>query len=367
MDAITLGKPNLFVKGVVEQTLYDTTTGNIINYDNIASESAITSEVNLQEITGGIGNATVGIIPDTTKLTGTYTSQGFSLQNRRLISGGKLGYNGVSSVCETIKATGATLTVSRTPAKHYAQPASDTNCWCYVREVGDAQYEGTNYSVSPDTKQVVNFVATNNKEYEVFYFIANPSAEVLELPDDFNPVSVAIQQKYGVYAKQNNSVTQSTLQGYLYVYIPSAILSGDAGLSASQTENATSDGSWTAIAPDNTIMSCADCGGTRNAIAYYVYVPCGETTQSVEALAIVGAGTTLAVEGTALLPLKYVMPDGSLAQPDFAGDGVQFTISDDTVVSVTNGVITALATGTSTIVATLNDLTSSAYTVTVTA
>ena len=102
MDAIRLGDPNLFVKGVAQFIAYDPTTGNIVGYDNVASDSAITSSVNLQEIAGGFGNALVGIIPDTTRLTGTYTSQAFSFATRKLISGGKLSYNGVSPVCETI-------------------------------------------------------------------------------------------------------------------------------------------------------------------------------------------------------------------------------------------------------------------------
>lgn len=366
MDAITLGKPNMFAKGLVEQTYIDPQTGNIVGYDNVASEAAITTEVNLQEITGSFKNPVVGIIPDSTKFTGTYTSQAFSLQTRKLISGGKLHYNGVSSVCEKVTAAEGKITVSRTPVKHYAQPKSDEYAWCYVREAGASEYEGTNYSVDMTTLQVVNYTPVNGTEYEVFYFIQNPSAEVLELPDNFNPSVIAINQKWGMYAKQNNSITQSTLQGYLYVTIPLAVLSGDAGMTGSQTENSTTDGSWTAIAPDNTVMDCADCGTVVNAMAYYVFVPCGATTQSVEALAIVGGGVSVKVNETAMLPLKYIMPDGSIAQPDFNGDDISYTVDDDTKATVVKGVITGLATGSTTVTATLGNLTSPAFTITVT-
>lgn len=325
MNAINLGNPNLFVKGVAEQIFYDPATGNIVGYDNVASEAAITTSVNLQNIEGGMGNALVGVIPDTTRVTGTYTSQAFSLETRRLITGGALSYGGISPVCEEITASGATLTVTNTPAKHYAQPSSDTNCWCYVKEKDATTYAGTNYSVSPTTKQVVDFIATSGTVYQVFYFVSNVSARVLAIPDNFNPTMVSVQTKYGVYAKQNNSVSQGTLQGYLYVVVPNAILNGDAGLNANQTSNATTDGSWMAISPDNTMMTCAECGSTGNNLMYYIYVPCGDGSGSIDGIAVVGGYVDLywanggySEESKPVqAPLKWVLADGSVVQPDF--------------------------------------------------
>ena len=317
MNAITLGTPNLFLKGIAEQTFYDPTTGNIIGFDNVASEAAISTSVNLQEVVGGLGNALVGVIPDTVRLTGTYTSQAFSLETRRLITGGALAYNAVAPICETIAATGATLTVTKTPAKHYGQPAADTNAWCYVKEQGAATYAGTNYEINPSTKQVVNFAATNGHTYEVFYFAVNASAQSLAIPDVFNPVNVTVSTKYGVYAKQNNAVTGGTLQGWLYVIVPVAILSGDAGVSANQTANATTDGSWMALSPDASGLSCADCTMTSNALAYYVYVPCGDAVAGVAALAVPGGGITVAVGADKQIPVKYVMPNDTLVQPTY--------------------------------------------------
>lgn len=315
MNAINLGNPNLFVKGVAEQIFYDPATGNIVGYDNVASEAAITTSVNLQNIEGGMGNALVGVIPDTTRVTGTYTSQAFSLETRRLITGGALSYGGISPVCEEITASGATLTVTNTPAKHYAQPASDTNCWCYVKEKDATTYAGTNYSVSPTTKRVTDFIATSGTVYQVFYFVSNVSARVLAVPDNFNPTMVSVQTKYGVYAKQNNSVSQGTLQGYLYVVVPNAILNGDAGLNANQTSNATTDGSWMALSPDNTMMTCAECGSTGNNLMYYIYVPCSGDDSNIIGLVVVGGDITLTdAAPTAQIPVKVVMKDGSLLQ-----------------------------------------------------
>ena len=352
MDAITLGNKNYFLKGIAEQTFFDPTTGNIVGYDNVASDGAVASSVNLQEIAGGFGNPVVGVIPDTTRLTGTYTSQAFSLETRKLISGGKLSYGGVASVCESITATGTSLTVTKTPVKHYAQPVSDTLAWCYVKEKNADTYLGTNYGVDIATKTVQGFTAVPNTDYEVFYFTENASARVLELPEAFNPSVVAVQTKYGMYAKQNNSVSGGTFQGWLYVVVPLAILNGDAGLTANQTSNGTTSGNWMALTDDDTMMSCADCGATGNALAYYVFVPCAGATSAVENLAVIGGGISVAVGATAQIPVKYVMPDNTIQQPDYT-DLAYVSSATGKATVATNGQVTGVAAGDAEITITL--------------
>ncbi len=350
MNAIRLGNPNYFLKGVAEQTFFDPATGNIIGYDTVATDAAIASSVNLQEIAGGMGNAIVGVIPDTTRLTGTYTSQAFSLETRRLISGGELSYGGVASVCETVTADGAVLSVSRTPAKHYAQPASDEDCWCYVREHGATTYQGTNYHVTTEG-EVLDFVAVPGKEYDVFYFTVNDSAKVLALPDNFNPSVVAVQTKYGMYAKQNDSVSGGTFQGWLYVVVPMAILNGDAGISGNQTANATTSGNWMAMSPDKTVMDCADCGSKRNNICYYVFVPCAGETSAVEALIVVGGGVAVKVGESAVIPVKYLMDDDSILQPTYSA--MSYESADAQIATVDGGVVKGLAAGNTDVTVTL--------------
>lgn len=319
MNAITLGNPNLFVKGIVEAIITDPATGNIIGYDNVASESAITSTVNMGEITGGLGNPLVMNIPDTTRITGSLTSQAFSLEQRALASGGNISYNAIVPVCETITATNATLTVTQTPVKAYGQSASDTYGWCYVRPHGQQTYEGTNYGVDLGSKEVQNFVALVGSQYDVYYFVNMASAKVLPLSTSFNPTVASVRLKYAVYAKQNNSVSNGTLQGYLHFVVPYAQFTGDVGVNANQTTNGTTNYDWTAIAPDNGIMSCVDCGDGGSNLAYYVYVPCGNATQDVQALIVVAGGVIQSAESTeqlsVQLPVRYYMPNGETVQP----------------------------------------------------
>lgn len=359
MNAITLGTPNLFLKGVAEQIFYDPATGNIVGFDNVASESAIQTSVNLQEVVGGLGNTLVGVFPDTVRLTGTYTSQAFSLETRRLITGGVLAYNATAPVCKTITATGETLSIDLaggdpTPVKHYGQPASDETAWCFVKPQGAASYAGTNYQINPANGQVVNYTAESGKTYEVYYFAENASAQSLAIPDVFNPTNVTVSTKYGVYAKQNNAVTGGTLQGWLYVVVPVAILSGDAGISANQTTNATTDGSWMALSPDSVGLSCADCAMSGNPLAYYVYVPCGNATAEVQALAIPGGGVTVAVGSTVQIPVKYVMPNDTLVQPTYT-DMNYTSAATGTATVTTSGVVEGVAAGSTTITVALKD------------
>lgn len=361
MDAIRLGDPNIFLKGIVEQIYYDPTTGHIIGYDNVGTDGAIETEVNLQEITGGFGNPVVGVIPDSTRMTGTYTSAAFSLHTRQMITGGNLHYNAVSPVCETITATGTTLTVSKTPAKHYAQPLSDVKAWCYVKPVGAANYMGTNYGVDITTKQV-NYTAVAGQSYEVFYFTDNQSAQVLELPDMFNPSVVALSQKYGLFAKQNNTISHGTFLGNLYVVVSRIILNGNAGINANQTDAATTDGSWMALSPDQNMMVCDDCANASKTFAYYIYVPCGGETAAVADLAVIGGGVSVKVNETAQIPVVYVMPDGSTQTPTYTNltyaigstAATVSTPSKDTKAQVdVNGQVKGLAAGTTEVKITL--------------
>lgn len=316
MNAITFGDPNLFVKGMVEATVADPETGNIIGYDNVASEGAVTSSFNAGEITGGFGNPLLITIPDTARISGTLTSQAFNLQQRALASGGTLDYGGTAPVCETITASGTSLTVSKTPVKAYGQPSTDTYGWCYVRESGATSYSGANYGIDLSSGTVQGFSAVSGTSYDVFYFTAMASAQVLALPTMFAPKVATLTLKFGVYAKQNGSTSNGTLNGYLYFVVPRAEFTGDVGLNASQTANATTAYDWTAVTDDSSsVMKCADCDGNSSDYAYYVYVPCAGATSAVVGLAVIGGNMTVTADTATQIPVVYIMPDDSTQTP----------------------------------------------------
>lgn len=345
MTAFTFGDPNLFVQGVVEQKFRDPTTGDIIGYDKIGNEAAITYAMELSEIVGGFTNQLIGLIPHSARLSGTYTSQAFDLRHRAHLTGGSAEYNGIVPICEEITASGTTLTVTGTPVKSYAQPESDTYAWCDVHEKGASSYQGANYGVNTTNKQVQNFTAVSGKTYIVTYFAHNLSALTASIPVAPNPAVVTVEQKWGVYARQNNSVSHGTLQGYLYVVVPLAMLEGDPGISGNQTTPASTNFNWRAISPFDNMPDCSGCGLPSGNLAYYVYAPCGDSAVSATALVSIGSFVITSTTVPKKIPVKYLMPDGSLAQPNYSD--LTYTATPAGKVTVSdNGDVLGVASGT---------------------
>lgn len=341
-SSIQFGDPNLFVKGVAEQIFFDPSSGNIIGYDRTATEGAVSITANLAEITGGMGNQLIGVLPDTARVSGTYSSAAFSLETRERIMGGEIAYDATAQVCETITADSDTLTVGRVPAPALAENPDDLVYWCYMRHIGDNTSSGVNVGINPDG--TVNAVAEPGEQYEITYFAHVVSAQMLPIPTVWNPVMMTVQERYGVYAKQGGSAERGSLRGWLTFIVPRAILNADAGVNASQTANADTSGNWIALPEKPENMPMCACGENAHPLAYYVYVPCSGVNDAVSSVVSVGSGLTLKAGRTEQLPIKLVMPDDSLVQPDFATLG--FYSDDDAVAVVDNaGAVTAVSEG----------------------
>lgn len=333
-QSLMFGDPALFVKGAAEQIFFDPQTGNIVGYDKTATESAVSTSVNLTEITGGIGNRLIEVLPDTVRIEGTYTAAAFSLPTRAAIMGGNIAYDAVSTTCETITAGSATLTVSAPPAPALGENPSDGSYWCYVKERGADEQSGVNVGINPSTRQVENFSAEAGKVYEVTYSTHKASSQSLAIPSRWNPVIMTVQIRYAVYAKQGGRMEQSAFAGWLYFVAPRCILNADAGISATQTGNATTGGSWLALSTKRENMPGCECDDGRRPTAYYVYVPCVNPNDRVFDVVSVGNGLTLRAGQSDRIPVKLVMADDSLVQPDFATLG--YRSENDRIATVTN-------------------------------
>lgn len=374
MNAFHFGDPNLFVKGIAEVKITDA-KGNIIGYDTVASEGSVTSSVNLGEITGAVGNPLLITIPDTTRLSGTLTSQAFSLRQRAMISGGTVKNNGVVEVVESgVAPVSGKLTIPHLadypPARAYTQDSDDTYGLCYVRPAGATDYTGENVGIDLTTGVVQgNYTGAS---YDIFYFTSVASAKVLDLPSNFTPQVAGLTYKYNVYAKQGEAVTNGSLAGYLYLVVKYAQFTGDAGISASQTANATTAYDWQALANVDNIPDATDfrdCANSSAPYAYYVYVPCGKVTDQVEGLFVVGGGVTAKVGAKVQIPVKYLLRDGTVAQPVYSSLTYASAAAGTAKVD-NNGVVEGVAAGNTTVTITVPDVTpavKATCTVTVTA
>jgi hypothetical protein len=291
------------------------------------------------EITGGLGNALLMNIPDTTRISGTLTSQAFSLQQRALSTGGNVSYGGVISYCETLTAdTGGSLTTSKPAAKSYAQGAADTSAWCYVRPHGSATLSGAAYSIPVGGNRVGGFLGTSGQQYDVFYFVDSSTCQVLPIGSNFDPSVVSITIKYAVYAKVNDKISNGTLQGYLYLVVPRAQFTGDAGIGANQTTNSTTSYDWTAVLPEQSMMSCTACGVDTSNYAYYIYSPC-DTASGIVGIGVVGVSDEVTVlDGTVLqMPLVFLMENGDVVNADYSMVTVDFDPEEVTGMSPSFG------------------------------
>ena len=349
--AFIFGNPNLFVMGTVDQTFYDPATGDVIGYDQVATDVAANYTFDLTDI-NGFRQSLVMSISQNTRLTGTYTSSAFSLEQRALLSGGDYGYSAVARVCETVTPSGTTLTVTGNPTKFYAQPASDTTGWAYVHKVGDATYEGVNYGIDLTTKTVQGFTATPGEQYQVTYFTQVADAQYATLAAAANPGVVTVHQRWGVYAAQNGSRSNGTLQGYLHFVVPLAMLEGDAGMDGNQTTNTTTAYNWRALEKTDNLPVCDACTQDGSNLAYYIYVPCGGGNESVQALVVPGGAISVAQGSTAQIPVKYVMPDNSLVQPTYSD--LDYESDTTAVATVSNaGVVSGATAGSAEVTITL--------------
>lgn len=322
-----------FSKGVYEFNAYSLATRDLLYHDSKLTDANIASSINMGEITAGIGNATQIMIFDSGKFNVTLTAADIDLRQYKLQTGGNLGYNGKVMTCELIKATSTTLTLGTTPVAPYGT----TSVIAYVN--GD----GTAYTVDPDTKQVEGFTATVDETYSVRYYIEKANAEVLNVNALFTPDIVSAELKMPIYEAPNaGSANMGTLCGYLWVIIPRYQFNGEASITASQTDNVKPSLSGQAIAADDAAVT--DCSASAlSSLIYLVYEPVS-TTEGIENLAIIGGGVSVAENASATVPVKFVMADGALAQPDMTDLAFTSSATGTATVSAA-GVVTGVAAG----------------------
>lgn len=334
--AFRLDNPSLYVKGSADITVYDIETGDVVGYSNKLDTSNITSSTNNGEIRAGLGAPVVINLPDSATFTGEVTAQDFSLQARQLQTGGVLSYNGKIRFKETIEATGTTLTVTNTPVAAYGEPSDAEAYTCFVGN------DGKNYKVDPTSKQIVDFSATSGQSYCVTYYVEAASAQALTIPSVFAPSVNRVEIRMAAYQAQGaTNGMNSSLAGYVYVILPRAqFIGGDAGINGSQTENATTSWTFSALAYDEADAACDVCAQGNSVLGYMVYAPCNNAAQAVEALVVPGGTVSVsASNGTAQIPVLYVMPDGSTVQPVYT-DLTYASQADETAEVSTSGVVT---------------------------
>ena len=321
-----------YVKGVVEAQFFDTANGNLRYYTNKLQDTSVTSSVNMGEITAGIGNGIVITIPDSATLSIDLTEAAFSLVGRGLQAGQPVTYNGVHEITEVVVANATTITLPSTAVRGLG----DSAIYAYVGT------DGTAYTVTGNV--IDGFEATPGESYCVRYNIVNPSATQLDIKSMIAPDIVRAVLKYPAYSTANADALTGSLSAYYYVIIPRMQFGGNVGIEGNQTTPSTTSLAGTALTYDDAADAGVCVSASMPHLAYIVRVPVGDTTQSIMGLAIVGGEINMTAGDTMLTPVKFVMPDGSLIQPDYSLLSFSITSGGKATVA-SDGTITAVSAG----------------------
>ena len=345
---IQLNNRYLYAKGTCNVIVSDPDTGNIDYQSNKVQTAQLTTSVNMNEVRAGLGNAIAIQLPSDSAVNLELTSADFSMSTRAMQLGSSVAYNVAVPTCEVVTAASSTLSIDSDAVPVPPQGYSDTIC--YVQD-GTAN-AFTAYTINA-SNEVVGFSATIGRDYQVYYWVKNASAQQVTAYSMFAPAVKHVTLQIAVYSTANAaSASQGSLAGWLYCIIPRMQFSAKADTDGSQTSNVVSTLSGTALAydPESNEAICTDCGMSE--LAYWVFVPAGDQTQNISNLVVVGGGMSLVVGNTAQLPIRFLMNDGSLVVPDYSLMTYQSAATATATVSVT-GVVTAAAAGNTTITATL--------------
>lgn len=328
----------LIVKGVPEAVFIEPESGNIVGYDRVADTSEVSIKTALQLVEGGFGNKVISALADSATVSGTYTSKVFSLESRALALGSYPIYGSAVPYCEKLKPVNGVFSLSKSASKDLGTGLKV----CHIRPHNTATWSGIAYEIDDNDRVVTGF--DDDTEYDVEYFIQSSVSKLLELPSQSNPKILTIQIKHAVYAFQGESVNQSNFVGWLYFIVPKAIFGGEGGMTAGQTTTADTVLTWKALTEREDNLPSFGEKRKPNPLAYYVFVPCGNSAGNIKGIVVTGNGISLQVGRSCKLPIKFVRSDDALVQPDYSQLNYK---SDNTNIATIdeNGTITAIGEG----------------------
>ena len=345
---IKLNNPYLYVKGTCAVNVSDPLTGDVVYYSSKVQNNALSTSVDMGEIRAGLGNPIAIQLPSNAAVNLELSTADFSLDPRAMQTGGRKAYNGVRPVCVTVTATGATLALpaGAAPVPQYGYDQA----YAYVNAAGAANL-GTAYAVANDGT-IQNFAAVNGTTYIVTYFERQTNAQELAISGAFAPGVYHVTTQLGVYNTEGGNANNRGSQcGWLYIIIPRMQFAGNAETNGNQTDPATTVLNGTALAYEETAEACVDCSFPM--LAYMVYVPFATNGNGIAGLTVIGGGVTVATGATAVLPVKYVMSDGTVVQPNYSH--LNYDVADTTKATISGGVVSGVGQGTTSVTITSDD------------
>ena len=348
---INLNNRYLYVKGTCNVNVSDIATGDVVYQSSKVQTNNFTTDLDMGAIRAGLGNPIAIQLPSDAAVNLELSAADFSMQARAMQLGASLAYNAIRPVCTTVTAEANTIALP-----NGAQPVANygySTAYAYVNYTG-AQNVGTAYTISAQDNSIEGFVAIPGTVYNVTYFERQANAQELGISGAFAPGIYHVSTQLAVYSTEGgNAGNRGTQVGWLYIYIPRMQFAGNGETSGSQTENASTMLSGTALSYEDATAngSCTDC--TYPMLAYMVYVPFSTSGNGLAGLAVIGGGVSVEVGKTAVLPVKYIMDDDTIVQPNYAR--LNYEVAATATATVAGGIVTGVAAGTTTVTVTSQD------------
>lgn len=353
--------PKLYVKGTCSVLLANTQNGNVEYWSDKVQNFSETSNANEDIIRAGLGNGIATVLISDSEKTVTATAADFSLKAKAMQLGGSVTYNGIAPVCQTVEATGTSISISLDegiPVANYGfqKPL------CYVQEVGAlspiSQF-GNAYEIDPTSGAISGFVATASKTYKVWYFIRKITAMEATFYSNFQPGLYHATFQLAVYQNMSGADTNAgTRVGWLYCIYPRYKMTPGGGMVGDQSTADTTDLSGRALPMDSEVISeaCTDCD--VGVTCYYLYVPDDGSNAILGILTELGGQIVMGESATYQVKPSFIMENGQIVK---ATDLTNFSfvgtsLPSGTTVGETTGLIeSGTTTGSGTLTVTYDD------------
>ena len=348
---LLLKNPALYLKGTCEVTIKRPSDGQIVFQSNKVATNNFSSSVDMGEIRAGLGNPIAIQLPSNAAVNLDLTTADFSMQARAMQIGTEVAYNAIVPVCASIKADSTTLSLpdGAAPVAMYGDAAP----YAYVAYDG-ATDPGKAYTIS-NAGAIEGFTAVANTTYNVIYYEHRADSQYFAISSMIAPGIYTVSAKMAVFSTEGtNAGNRGSQVGWANYIIPRMQFGGDVATSGSQTDPATTALSGTALSYDEGVEAgaCVDCSFPN--LAYMTYEPLTfNANNAILALAVVGGNIEVVKDATVVIPVKYVMADGKLVQPKFSD--LTITSAATSTASVSNGVLTGVAVGTTTLSISVTD------------
>lgn len=313
-------------------------------------------------------------IPDTARLAITARTADAALNSMALAIGASVHGGGIIETMTGVTASGTTISV---PTAATAPLGGLNGAIAYVMTSSGADKaaveaaSGTAYKVG-ENGVLEGFTAVSGNTYCVKYFIANSSAQQLDVPAAFAPKVVRAHFAVNVYAKKTGtSVMESSLYKIRHYFIPYYFPTAGLQDSVNQTTPGTVDLSGNALTYEEAIENGACTNADASFYGFIVdeFVGGGSSTAAVDGIYFIGLGdgVTVASGETVVLPVKYSVNGSLTAISDM--EEVTFTSGDTSKANFTDehsNVLSGVAAGTTDVtVSVTNSLNQTVFTDTI--